>query len=202
MAADFIPDGLSDFTAWVRLQQQKRATHATALGLNAAEVTRRNSADAAMLTELEETIAAETAYRSQVERRNVRIKTYQQGARVDIARDKTHPSYSDAIGRDCQWLSTGGEEANRDDLKPTLKIGRTADGWKLDWSKNGQDGVKVFRRKAGETTWTYLATDMRSPYIDTETGLSGEYEYYVHLLNDDKLVGQPSDIVPVVHGGR
>ena len=84
----------------------------------------------------------------------------------------------------------------------SLKISRSADGWKLVWSKEGQDGVKVFRRKTGETNWLYLATDMRSPYIDTEEGLAGEHEYYVHLLHDDQLVGLPSDIVTAGHGGR
>lgn len=199
---DFIPRSITEFGAWVRLQKQKRTAHATTLGWDAAEVARRNAADDAVLTEIDTTAAAETTYRKQVLKRDDLLDAYQTRARTDIARDKTHPNYSDAIGRDLQWLSTGGTVADRDALKPTLKISRTADGWKLDWSKNGQDGVKVFRRKAGETAWTYLATDMRSPYIDTETGLSGEYEYYVHLLQDDELVGMPSDIVPVVHGGR
>ena len=47
-----------------------------------------------------------------------------------------------------------------------------------------------------------LAFDSRSPYIDTETGLSGPYEYYVQLMKDDQPVGQPSDIVSAMHGGR
>ncbi|MDO7873868.1 hypothetical protein Q5H93_03920 [Hymenobacter sp. ASUV-10] len=61
--------------------------------------------------------------------------------------------------------------------------------------------MKVFRRrKAGETAWHYLAFDSRSPYIDTETGLTGTYEYQVQLMNDDKPVGQASDIGTAVHG--
>lgn len=72
-------------------------------------------------------------------------------------------------------------------------IASSADGWKLTWTKEGQDDVKVYPRKVGDATWTY---------IDTEKGLVGDYAYYVHLLKDAALVGQPSDIVSAVHGGR
>jgi hypothetical protein len=74
------------------------------------------------------------------------------------------------------------------------------EGIRLDWSKNGQDGVEVFRRPAGTVAWEKLAFDSRSPYIDTETGLTGTYEYYVQLMKNDRPVGQASDIVVARHG--
>lgn len=199
--ADYVPVPLAKFKDWVRLQPRKRPLYATELGWSPADLTRMDAADARVLQAFQEEEDAQTTAAKKTEERQELVKTYLKERRAEVAHAKTQPNYTAAIGKDLEWLNPEGD-VNRDALKPTLKIVRCADGWKLIWSKEGQDGVKVFRRQRGQTAWLYLATDMRSPYIDTEEGLVGEYEYYVHLLHDDQLVGQPSDIVTAVHGGR
>ena len=200
--ADFIPNALPKFTDWVGLQTRKRADYATALGLTPTEVKARAAADAAVLKATTDAADALATSAAKVAARDAAIRTYETRVRADIARAKTAPGYTEAIGRDCEWLAPT-DATNRATLQPTLETRDSAEGLVLKWSKNGQDGVQVFRRAAGSKDWGRpLAFDSRSPYIDTETGLSGRYEYYVQLMKDDKPVGQPSDIVAALHGGR
>lgn len=200
MSKDFIPQALGDFANWVRLQTSKRATHAATLGLSADEVTGRAAADQAVLDQIAAAETALTQARAAVAARDTAIDAYETAVRADIARAKTHPAYTDALGQDCQWVGAAAT-VNRDELKPSLRQRPSAEGVRLDWSKSGQDGVQVFRRPAGTAEWGRpLAFDSRSPYIDTETDLKGTYEYCVQLMKDDKPVGERSDIVTVVLG--
>ncbi|MDO7886726.1 hypothetical protein [Hymenobacter cheonanensis] len=198
--SDFIPQALGDFAQWVRLQTTKRAGYAPTLGYSEAETTQHNAADQAVLASIGAAEAAMSQARAAVVARDAAIDAYTTATRAAIARAKTHPAYSAAIGQDMQWLSSPAS-AQSVSLKPSLQQRPSAEGLRLDWSKLGQDGVQVFRRPAGSADWGRpLAFDTRSPYIDTETGLHGRYEYCVHLMKDDKPVGERSDVVEVVLG--
>lgn len=200
--ADFFPNTLPKLTDWVALQTRKRPEYATTLGLTPADVTARAAADKAVLQAATEAADALATSAAKVAARDTAIRAYETQTRADIARAKTAPGYTEAIGKDCQWLSPDAA-VDPATLQPTLASRNSAEGLVLNWSKNGQDGVQVFRRAAGAKDWGRpLAFDSRSPYIDTETGLSGSYEYYVQLMKDDRPVGQPSDIVEAMHGGR
>ena len=201
--ADYIPAALPKFTDWVGLQTRKRPDYAAALGLTPQYLKDRADADAAVLLATTEATDALATSAAKVKARDEAIRTYNIQARLDVARAKTAPGYTEAIGKDCEWLTTPDNDADPATLQPTLEIRDSAEGLVLKWSKNGQDGVQVYRRLAGTKDWgRALAFDSRSPYIDTETDLSGLYEYYVQLMKDDRPVGQASDIVTGVHGGR
>ena len=200
--SDFFPNTLPKFTDWVGLQSRKRPDYAAALGLTTEEVKARATADTAVLKAATDAADALKTAAAQVATRDEAIRTYTAQTRLDITRAKTAPGYTEAIGKDCEWLSTT-PATDRATLQPSLAIHDSALGLVLKWSKNGQDGVTVYRRAAGTKDWGRpLAFDSRSPYIDTETGLSGSYEYYVQLMKDDQPVGQASDIVKALHGGR
>ena len=199
---DYLPTALPKFTDWVSLQTRKRADYAAALGLTPADVQARNAADAAVLKTTTDAADAMNTATALVATRDQAIRHYETQTRLDIARAKMAPGYTEAIGKDCEWLTTAAA-TDRATLQPSLEIRDSAEGLVLKWSKDGQDGVQVFRRATGSKDWgRMLAFDSRSPYIDTETGLSGTYEYYVQLMKDDRPVGQPSDIVAAMHGGR
>ena len=200
--SDYLPTALPKFTDWVGLQTRKRADYASALDLTPADVKARDAADAAVLKAITDAADAMNTATSLVATRDQAMRAYEAQTRADIARAKTAPGYTEAIGKDCEWLTTA-DSADRATLQPSLVLADSALGLVLKWSKNGQDGVNVYRRPAGTKDWgRVLAFDSRSPYIDTETGLSGSYEYYVQLMKDDQPVGQASDIVAALHGGR
>ncbi|MDB5269283.1 MAG: hypothetical protein JWP58_2323 [Hymenobacter sp.] len=199
---DYIPAALPKLTDWVGLQTRKRPDYAEALGLTPEQVKARAAADAAVLLATTDAADALATSAAKVAARDEAIRTYTAQTRADIARAKTAPGYTEALGRDCQWLTTS-DATDPATLQPTLEIRDSAEGLVLKWSKNGQDGVQVYRRAAGTEDWgRMLAFDSRSPYIDTETGLSGSFEYYVQLMKDDRPVGEASDIVAAVHRGR
>jgi hypothetical protein len=200
--ADYIPTNLPTFTDWVGLQRRQRAAYATTLGLTPADVQTRDEADAKMLDYCTHADDALAAASRAVAAREAYKKQYEASVRADINRYKTHPSYTEALGKENDWLSSSSGQREPDTLQATVKVAFSAEGIRLDWAKLGQDGVEVFRRPAGTPTWTKLAFDSRSPYIDTEQGLTGPFEYYTQLMHDDKPVGMPSDIVTALHGGR
>jgi len=199
---DYLPAALPKFTDWVGLQTRKRPDYATALGLTPAEVQARAAAAAAVLKATADAADALTTSAAKVAARDEAIRTYEAQARLDIAHAKTAPGYTAAVGKDCEWLTTPGS-TDLATLQPSLAIAESAQGLVLEWSKNGQNGVQVFRRATGAKNWgRVLAFDSRSPYIDTETGLNDSYEYNVQLMKDDQRVNQPSDIVAAMHGRR
>ncbi|MBF9220617.1 hypothetical protein [Hymenobacter ruricola] len=149
---DYIPAALPKFTDWVGLQTRKRPDYAAALGLSPAEVTARAAADAAVLQATTDAADALATSAAKVAARDQAIRAYQAQARADIARAKTAPGYSEAIGKDCEWLTTT-EAVDPATLQPSLEISPSAEGLVLKWSKNGQDGVNVYRRPAGTQDW-------------------------------------------------
>lgn len=199
---DFIPRALGDFAQWVTLQTTKRADYAKTLGYSATDLTQASAADTEVLAKIAAAEAALSRASAAVAERDAAIGAYQASTRATIARAKTHPAYTEAIGRDCQWTTApAAADASRASLQPTLQQRPSAEGIRLDWSKNGQDGVQVYRRAVGTADWGRpLAFDTRSPYIDTETGLHGRYEYCVQLMKDDRPVGERSAVVEVVMG--
>jgi hypothetical protein len=200
--ADYIPASLPKLADWVGLQSRKLPDYAAALGITPGQVQDRLAANAAVLLTTTDAADALSTATAKVATRDEAIRAYAAQVRLDVARAKTAPGYTEAIGKDCEWLTTSAP-IDPAALQPTLEIRDSAEGLVLKWSKKDQDGVNVYRRPAGTTDWgRTLAFDSRSPYIDTETGLSGTYEYYVQLMKDDRPVGQPSDIVAAMHGGR
>ena len=198
---DFIPSAHGDFAQWTKLQKVKRVTYGAVLGLTPADITRQDAEDAAMLTASEKADQTQAASKSATEERDTLQKKFLTGRRTEIARAKTHPAYTDAIGKDHGWVAREASTES-DTLKPVLTPTRVGTDWRFAWTKLGQAYLKLFRRPAGTAEWgRFLAIDSRSPYVDTETGLTGSYEYMGQLFDaDDNAVGQPSDIVVAQHG--
>lgn len=199
--AEFIPRPNGDFAQWVRLQKTQRVPHGATLGLSPTDITRQDGEDDAMVAASARADVAQAASKSATDARDTLRTSYTTARRAEIARAKTHPAYTDAIGKACEWVAP--ESAGRgDDLQPILTATRIGGFWSFAWTKLAQDYLKIYRRPVGATDWgRFLAIDSRSPYVDTETGLTGNYEYYGQLYDaDDNAVGQPSAVVIVQHG--
>ncbi len=72
-------------------------------------------------------------------------------------------------------------------------------------SARGADAVNLYKRKAGETGWKFLARDTNSPYDDyaplDKPGVPENWEYQALAVIGDDEAGQPSAIVKVTFGG-
>lgn len=192
------PKSEAELVIWFKNFAQVLSTHATALGLTAAEVAAMQ-ADAAMLDFLITDFVPTTqaGLQSRVAFKNV-LKDGPIGEtggdfppppaigtpptmvapgilprlRQLIQRIKTSPNYTEAIG---QALAIVGAEKNTPDdtsAKPTGKaIALPMSQVRLEFVKRGYSGVSIESRRAGETNWTVLGTDNFSPYIDTRPPL-------------------------------
>ena len=104
-------------------------------------------------------------------------------------RIKADSAYTQAIGEDLGIVGTG--SAPGTDV-PVLK-GAALIGYAVEvgWVKAGHDGLKIQGQRAGETTWTDLATDNFSPYVDNRPPLvadTPEERRYRAAYTDNDLV--------------
>lgn len=109
---------------------------------------------------------------------------------------KNSPNYTNDIGEDFRII---GDEQTVDieNAKPVLKLSKVPSGYKITFGlQNFFDGVHIYRKRPEQENFRFLATDTRSPYIDTDEQVNGT-EYYAYFLVDDDEVGQQSDIVTV-----
>lgn len=76
---------------------------------------------------------------------------------------------------------------------------------RIDFVKDGLDGVHIYARLKGQTTWAKLALDTYSPYEDNRplatAGQPEHREYMAIGVLHDEEVTQQSDIVEAVFGG-
>jgi len=112
--------------------------------------------------------------------------------------------YTNAIGED---LGIVGDETtfDPDTFKIEIKgVKITNEGVKLDWVKGESDGTYIYSRVNGVGSFTKLAFDGVSPYIDTRPlsvpGTPETREYLTKPVLNDVEIGLPSDVVSVVVG--
>lgn len=120
-----------------------------------------------------------------------------------VQRIKAHPNYTNVIGEDLGII--GAEQGQTDQIKPDGKaLPLPNHEVKVSFVKAGHDGVDVESQRAAETTWTYLAFDGFSPYIDNRPPLTAgqpeERRYRLRYRDNDLPVGEYSDVLVVTAG--
>jgi hypothetical protein len=117
-----------------------------------------------------------------------------------VARIKSHPSYTVAMGFDLGVI--GPAVAAGGTPKPTGKA--TVSGAHevtIDFVKRGYDGVEIECRRAGETAFNPLAFDGYAPFVDDRPllvpGQPEVREYRMRYRDNDVPVGDYSDVLRV-----
>src|SRR4051794_14648334 len=134
---------------WYPNLKRKIGTYATELGLTPAELAAVESASDeivdSILDDREKT--AEAAMVRAIKRQKQREK----GAMVAgiIARFKTSPGYTDAIGQDLDVVSSN---VPLDPLtfRPLLRAKLVIGGVRLNWVRSDADAMKIYRRLKGQ----------------------------------------------------
>jgi hypothetical protein len=219
-----IPRNDNELMVWLNNFSTSFASHATALGFTAAEVS-SVGADAAMLSYLVPT------YKSALRARSTYKNLVVSGAlgrpatppppapttatppatvppgilarlRNLVQRIQLAPGYTEAIGRDLGILGVeaDGSEPSDETAKPTAKARSIASNTvQIDFSKERFDGVLIESRRTGEADWQTLATDNYSPYVDArpllQAGKPEVREYRLRYIELDEPVGEWSDII-------
>ena len=122
--------------------------------------------------------------------------------RRDINNLKTTRGFNDGDARTLQ-VTGGSAVFDPDTYKPPLTAESASGRVTLTGKKNGADGLNLYSRKKGETTWKLIAGKRsKFPFDDTSPpavpGQPEEREYRaVGVLGDDEI-GEPSDIVSAI----
>ena len=222
---DFFPKTDAGLLAWLVQLNNKAPSHATALGLTAADLQGAKN-DAAML---DWTLKALPAVRAWAEH----FTAYKDGLlegptgaapqpapalvvlpaapaaiagglvarnRALAQRMKNAPGYTEAIGKDLGLVAA--EEQPEDAPKPSFKAtSHPGSRVRLDWVKRRYSGVLIQGRRAGDAGFVDLGRDNFSPFDDERppvtAGTTETREYRMRYLEKDDPVGEWSDIVSV-----
>ena len=120
-----------------------------------------------------------------------------------VARIKTQPGYTEAIGQDLGIIGAE-QEIDLNLVKPVLNIVLQAGHPLVQWIKQGLDGVEIHVDR-GTGVFTHLAYDTQPDYLDTAPlpapGQSAIWRYKaIYRLNDEQ-VGQWSNPVSIAVTG-
>ena len=118
-----------------------------------------------------------------------------------VARIKTAPGYTDAIGQALQIVGAD-QTVDLTAVKPVFTAILDAGQVTVGWTKQGLDGVEIWvDRGAG---FVFLAVDTVPDYTDTQappTGQSALWKYKAIYRQGDDRVGQWSDVVSIPLAG-
>ena len=201
---DYIPRKDSDKIVWNNnLSAQIEAEGAT-LGLTPAEIadikaTAGENA-AAIVANDDPQFAARTAKAA----KDTQIKTGEKMIREMVKKMKSSSNYTTAIGTNLRII---GEDPTVDysTCQPKIKAIVMPGRVRIDFVKDGLNGMHIYSRLKGETRWLRLAYDTYSPYEDTRPlGVDDKPEHREYMaigvIRDEEVTLQ-SDIIDAVYGG-
>lgn len=118
-------------------------------------------------------------------------------------RVKSDDLYTEAIGLDMGIVGTGvGPGIDRPEMEGKALVGYQVE---IKWKRAGHDAVKLRSQRAGETTWTDLAVDTVSPYVDNRAPLVAdtpeERRYQAAYMDADLITTLWSDTLVVTAQG-
>jgi hypothetical protein len=204
MGQDYIPRSTSERADWLNTYSGKLALHGPTLGRTAGQITATQNAIAAYLSAM----AGLLAKRNEVQSLTSAVRTQEDAllssVREEVGVMKVNPAYTETIGEDMGIVGvTPGFDP--DSFQPTFNLVLLPGAVKLDFFKGPTDGVNIYCRLRGQTTWRFVARDTNSPYEDhtplAQPGVAEAREYAIRAVIKDGEIGQLSAIQGVAFGG-
>jgi hypothetical protein len=204
MPKDFIPKSDAGKLSWSQNIEDKLATHATELGLSAADVTEQKALFAAIRKAVNDKAAAQANAKKVNTESDLLVAENIKLLRQKIQGWKKQPTYTEGIGADLQIIGTDSgfdPKTFKTTLTSTVYPGRV----EIGFVKSETEGVNVYTRLKGQPNWTKLSFDAHPPYVDNRplaVAHTPEHREYMAIgVIDDAEIGQSSDIIEVVYGG-
>lgn len=201
---DYIPSKEADKTPWYGNLNAKIDTEGPILGLTPIEVTRVKAICTDNSAAIKANNDAQTAAQKAKAAKDTQLKNGNKELRPFIKKMKAHSAYTTAKGNDLLII---GEDPTIDytTYQPTIKATVMPARVRIDFVKDGLDGISIYARLKGQSTWLKLAYDSYSPYEDTRplaVANTPEHREYMAIgVVHDEEVTQQSDIVEAVFGG-
>lgn len=203
MKNPFFPKAESLLVIWATNYQEKITTHATALGLTPAEVAAEIALCQSIIDAINAANTQKNLYKAALETRDNTIASQGGELRLEIARHKVASGYTEAIGQDLGIIGTA-SEFDPTTYKPVI-VGELSGGnVRIRFKKVGVDGINIYRRQKGTSTFTFLSRATKSPFehqlVLSEPNKPEHWEYRAFGVIDDVEIGIASDIVEIVFG--
>lgn len=201
---DYMPKKEADKKGWYKNFSTAVAANATALGLSGTQVTALQAICTTNVTAIDDSDKAQTAAKTARTAKDTQLSSGDKQLRVEIRKMKTAGGYTEAIGTALQVI---GEDPAIDysTYKPAIKATVMPGRVRIDFVKDGLDGLHIYTRLKGQATWVKLALDTYSPYEDNRplvtAGQPEHREYMAIGVLHDEEVTQQSDIIEAVYGG-
>jgi len=201
MKTDFIPLRDGDLDSFEENLVNKLAIHATTLGLNPEEVTESitiiNEHKSAYRIMNSKKAESKSATENNTNSRDRAIAEIRRLSR----QIKSCKTYTSGIGDDLGIIRTGAHSRDQGDWKPVLKANIVGREVVLKFQKDSTDGIRLYSKREGEASFTFLATDTVSPYNDSrekpDPSKPEQREYYAYFFVDDRELGQQSDVLKI-----
>ncbi len=200
----YFPKSNAQKVTWLTNFKNKIAIHGSALGLTKEQIESNQDYCDEAISKINAVEVKKTELKAAVKGRNEILKTKSVDFRTQIAHFKTSPGFAKSIGEELGVVSSS---ANMDKAtyKAVINAKLFAGVVRIKFVKKGVDGVNIYHRKKGETTWRFLTKNSKSPYNDkiilATVGQPEHWEYRAYGVINDIEIGQPSDIVEIVFGG-
>lgn len=222
--ADYMPRIETDLMVWFTDHAAGVATHGATVGLSAADITQASTDDKTVT----HAVNGRSLYNSKAQEftaykdillyapLNEPLPTTPTAPAVGVLpvgalaacvararqraeRIKAHPNYTTAIGEDCRIIAPVTPPGP---TQPTLAaVAETSFAVRLTFAMRGHDQLEIQSQRGSESTWSSLAFDTNSPYLDGRAPLiAGQPEqrrYRARFVDNDVPVGDWSDTVEV-----
>lgn len=191
---EYLPKNEAKLSQWCTEFETQFAAQAAGLGFSEADVTAMNSACDGINGAISESNAAKIAFEQKVSEKNATISGNTTSIREMVRRIKASPTYTEAIGKSLGIIGEG-SSFDPSTAMPSITLVKSATGYDFKFSLLSYfDAVAVFRRSPGESSFSKIDIDMKSPW-SVASPIENGVEYYFQYLKNDVLTGQPSDII-------
>jgi hypothetical protein len=188
---------------WLNNYKTQIGVQGPLLGLSAAQIATQVTAVQKLIDGINDIETKRQAFSGAVAAFKTTEANFLAPLKVEIARYKTNPNYTQAIG---QILGVVGSSSVVD--AATYKCKFTVEHFggfvRIQFVKAGVEGVNIYHRQKGQLQWKFLARDTKSPYHDhivlQTPGQPEHWEYQLFGVINDVEIGLASDIVEVVFG--
>lgn len=201
--ADFIPAADDALSTWLTTFKAKLATHAATLNITAADVTIYQNECDALIAAILQVDNEKKLLKNKVSSKDG-LKTDTVGNIRTLAnRIKNTASYTSAIGNDLGIVAIPSPAADSTTAKPSLSLTNIGGHLVLKFDKQKSNGVKIYGKRAAQTSFSFLALDTHSPYHDNRPNVvdgtpETRHYYAFYVNNQDEQFGVQSDVVTVV----
>jgi hypothetical protein len=203
----FIPSDNDELRTWLTNLIDKVDLHGLTLGMTAAEITAFKAVLQGIIDDIDRVAADRNTWLGSA----ATLKTTKQTkltksgpVRSRINQWKGSGLLTGAMATDMDVVGTE-DEFDPDTYKAAIKGEARVGFVRITFKKLGVDGLNIYERLKGQTTWKKLSFDSNSPYDDhTELVVAGTpevREYRAIGVIDDEEIGLPSDIVSVTFAG-